>query len=300
MSLAEERFGGHDAVRLEAGEVALVATTSVGPRILGLLGPDGSNALVELPDRTLPCPGSAPFHLYGGHRLWAAPEDPPVTYRPDDDPVAVELVSGGIRLTAPADAVAETQRDITVGALGPGRFMLTHRVVNRADEPRTLAAWAITMVPLGGRAWLPLLETPFDPGGFQAQRNVVLWPYSRLDDPRLELADERLSVRTDGEERAALEDPVKVGTTNRRGWLAHWRDGVLLVKRAMHDEVKPYADMGASAQVYAGPYFAELETLGPLTTIAPGEAAVHVEEWEVRFVDEREAERLVGSGAMDR
>ena len=154
------------------------------------------------------------------------------------------------------------------------------------------------MVPTGGRAWLPLLREPYDRGGFQAQRNIVLWPYTRLDDPRLALSDSALEVRTDGLEQAALTDLVKVGTTNRRGWVAYWRAGSLLLKRATHDEGLSYADMGASAQVYAGPDFMELETLGPLVDLAPGEAAVHVEAWEVHLVDEAEAERLVASGEL--
>ena len=45
---------------------------------------------------TLSCPGSEPFHLRGGHRLWAAPEDPRVTYRPDDDPVEVDELPDGV------------------------------------------------------------------------------------------------------------------------------------------------------------------------------------------------------------
>ena len=60
------------------------------------------NALADLPDATLDCPGSGPFRLLGGHRLWAAPEDPRVTYRPDDHPVEVEELADGVRLTTPA------------------------------------------------------------------------------------------------------------------------------------------------------------------------------------------------------
>jgi hypothetical protein len=292
-------FGGHEAVRLDAEDVSLIATTSVGPRILGLLAPDGANTLVELPDLVLPCPGSEPCHLYGGHRLWAAPEVPRVTYRADDEPVSMDEVADGVRLTAPLETVSQTQRHISIQVLGPRRFEVTHRIANRADHSQRLAAWAITMVPTGGRAWLPLLREPYDRGGFQAQRNIVLWPYTRLDDPRLALSDSALEVRTDGLEQAALTDLVKVGTTNRRGWVAYWRAGSLLLKRATHDEGLSYADMGASAQVYAGPDFMELETLGPLVDLAPGEAAVHVEEWEVHLVDEAEAERLVASGELD-
>jgi hypothetical protein len=74
---------------------------------------------------------------------------------------------------------------------------------------------------------------------------------------------------------------------------------VLLVKRADHDESREYADMGASGQLYSQDEFTELETLGPLTDLAPGDAAEHHEDWEVHLVDEREAERLVASGDLD-
>jgi hypothetical protein len=292
-------FRGHEAIRIRAGEVDAVVTTSVGPRIVGLMLPDGRNVLVETPDATLHCPGSGAFHLLGGHRLWAAPEEPRVTYRPDDDPVVVDELDDGFRLTTRPDPVAGTRRDLAVRVLGPARLAVEHRVTNTSDRPQRLAPWAITMLPPGGRAWLPLLERPLDEGGFQAQRNIVLWPYTRLSDRRLVLGDTLLEIRTDGD-RATIEGPVKVGTSGRRGWVAHWRDGVLLVKHAPHDEDAEYADMGASAQTYANATNTELETLGPLVDLAPGEGTDHREEWEVHLVGEADAERMVTEGAFDR
>jgi hypothetical protein len=155
------------------------------------------------------------------------------------------------------------------------------------------------MMAPGGRAWLPLLRRPFDAGGFQAQRNIVLWPYSRDDDPRFVLADGAIEVRSSVITEHGLTGPFKVGTSLRRAWTAHWRAGVMLVKRAAHDETREYADMGASGQVYSHARFTELETLGPLTTLAPGEAAVHAEDWEVLLVGEEEAERLVTGDELD-
>lgn len=300
MSVTTAQSAGHEAIQVEAGDVRLIVTTSVGPRVLALLTPDGANALAELPDMTLTCPGSPDFHLRGGHRLWAAPEDPPITYRPDDDPVDVDLLDDGVRLVNAPDPVAGTSREMTIRATGSERFSFEYRVLNEASEPQRLAAWAITMVAPNGRAWLPVLRAPFDPGGFQAQRNVVLWPYSRDDDPRFVLGDGVIEVRSALIPERGLTHPFKVGTSLRRGWAAHWRAGVLLVKHALHDEAREYADMGASGQVYSHPRFTELETLGPLTTLAPGEAAVHREDWEVRLVGEEEAERLVTSDALDR
>jgi hypothetical protein len=299
MSISTGRYAGFEAIRIEAGSVHLMVTTSVGPRVLALIGGDGANAFAELPDLTLPCPGSEPIHLRGGHRLWAAPEDPRTTYRPDDDPVDVELFEDGVRLRDRPDPVAGTSREITIRVVGPERFALEHRIVNHADVPQRLAAWAITMMAPLGRAWLPTLTGPFDPGGFQAQRNVVLWPYSHADDPRFVIGEHAIEVRSDRIPGHGLDGPFKVGTSLRRGWTAHWRDGVLFVKRAGHQEGVEYADMGASGQVYSHPRFTELETLGPLATLAPGEAAVHQEDWQVHFVGEEEAERLVDSGALD-
>ena len=300
MSMTTVQYAGHEAIRVDAGPVSLVITTSVGPRILGLLTADGHNHFADLPQMTLECPGSDPIHLYGGHRLWAAPEDPRVTYRPDDHVVGVEEVVDGVRMTTRPDAVSKTHRETTVTVTGPGRFSLDYRVINHADAPQRLAAWAITMMAPGGRAWLPLLTLPFDPGGFQGQRNIVLWPYSRGDDPRFVANDVALEVRATADRIAGLDVPFKVGSSMRRGWAAHWRDGLLFVKYAGHQEHRDYADMGASGQIYSHGDFTELETLGPLTDLDPGEAAEHHEDWEIHLVDEAEAERLVASSELDR
>jgi hypothetical protein len=272
----------------------------VGPRALALLTGDGANAFVELPDMTLPCPGSEPIHLRGGHRLWAAPEDPRVTYRPDDDPVSVEAITGGVRLVTRPDPVAGTSREMSIVVTGPERLALDYRIINTSDHPQRLAAWAITMMAPRGRAWLPFLVGEFDPGGFQAQRNIALWAYARTDDPRFVLTDAAIELRADVIAEHGITGSFKVGTSLRRGWMAHWREGVLFVKRASHVEGLAYADMGTSGQIYSHPDFTELETLGPLTDLAPGEAASHHEDWEIHLVGESEAEHLVSSGDLDR
>lgn len=297
MSITTTRHAGHEAIQIDVGIVRLMVTTSVGPRVLGLFTEDGRNHFAELPDLTLDCPGSGAIHLRGGSRLWAAPEDPRVTYRPDDGPVGVEEISDGVKLTTGPDPIARTSREIDIRVTGSGRVRFDYRVVNRADEPQRLAAWAITMMAPGGRAWLPLLTKPFGAFGVQAQRNIVLWPYSRATDPRLVLSDDAIEVLA-STDRALGK--FKVATSLRRGWVAHWADGLMLVKRSSHDETREYADMGASGQVYTQYDFTELETLGPLTDLAPGEAAQHQEDWEIHLLGEAEAERLVRSGDLDR
>jgi len=300
MSIATTRYVGHEAIRIDAGRVHLMVTTSVGPRVLGLITEDGQNHLAELPDMTLDCPGSGVFHLRGGSRLWAAPEDPRVTYRPDDDPVGVQEITDGVRLVTQLDPVSETHREIEICVTGSERFAFCYRVVNRAEHPQRLAAWAITMMKPLGRAFLPMLTRNFDECGFQGQRNIVLWPYSRNDDPRYMVHDHALEVRSAVLADRPLDAPFKVGTSLRRGWIAHYREDLLLVKYSGHDESRTYADMGASGQVYSHGDFTELETLGPLTDLDPGDVAEHHEDWAIHLVDEAEAERLVATHELDR
>jgi hypothetical protein len=300
MPITTTQFAGQEAIQIEAGRIRLLVTTSVGPRVLGLLTPDGANHFAELPEMTLDCPGSGVIHLRGGSRLWAAPEDPRFTYRPDDEPVGVEEITDGVRLVTRSDPVSETHREIEIRVAGPERFSFGYRVVNRAEHPQRLAAWAITMMKPLGRAFLPVLTEDFDEGGFQGQRNIVLWPYSRNDDPRYVVHDHALEVRSAVMADGPFDVPFKIGTSMRRGWVAHYRDGLLLAKYAEHDENRVYADMGASGQVYSHGEFTELETLGPLTDLDPGDAAEHREDWALYFVDEVEAERLIASGELDR
>ena len=56
MPITTTRYAGHEAIQIEAGAVRLMVTTSVGPRVLGLLTEDGRNHFAELPEMTLRLP----------------------------------------------------------------------------------------------------------------------------------------------------------------------------------------------------------------------------------------------------
>ncbi len=67
-------YGGWpNCYRLTDGEVELVVTTDVGPRVIryGFVG--GQNLFWENPDQ-LGKSDEAYWQMRGGHRLWAAPE----------------------------------------------------------------------------------------------------------------------------------------------------------------------------------------------------------------------------------
>ena len=264
-------FEGHTCVRLAGERSTLLVTASVGPRILGLIGAD-SNLFAVLPDAALERPTGAPYRLVGGHRLWAAPEVPTVTYEPDERPCAIAEVDGGVRVEAPTDG-AGLVKAFEIRADGED-WIVDHELRNDGVRPITLAPWAITQLRPGGCARLPLGARASGP---QADRSLVLWPYADLDDPRLTF--ERDGVWVDAVPGAG---PLKVGASPGEGRVSYLVGGEVFEKRVGVDPSLPYPDRGAAVQVFVRDDFCELETLGPLVTLGTGEVTTHRETWTLR------------------
>lgn len=271
MTLGTTAFEGHACVALEGGRTTLLVTVSAGPRILGLIGAHG-NVMAVLRDATLPRPAGEPYRLLGGHRLWAAPEVPTITYEPDDRPCGVTPVEGGVRVEAPTDG-AGLGKVLEIRA-SDDRWIVDHELRNDADAPMTVAAWAITQLRPGGTATLPLGER--GPGPV-ADRALVLWPYTDLDDPRLRFGRNAVAV-----DAIAGDGPAKVGAAPGQGRVAYRLGSEVFEKSVAVGSELPHADRNAAVQVYVGDDFIELETLGPLVTLEPGEATRHSETWELR------------------
>lgn len=259
---------------LTDGRHTVVVTVSQGPRVLSFTRAGGPNLFAEeLPDE-LPCEGApAPYCLLGGHRLWVAPEVPPRTYWPDNEPVMVTETPAGIRFAQPAQA--GFAKALTVRFIEEG-VEVTHTLTNAGPAAVEVAPWAITQFAPGGTAILPQPAGPVDPYGVLPNRRLAFWPYSRLDDPRVEWGPEHIRITADD-----TTEPFKVGFANPAGWLAYEKDGVRFTKRTRYDPDATYPDLDTSSQCYVNGSFLELETLGPLTMLAPGASITHVETWSI-------------------
>jgi hypothetical protein len=228
-----------------------------------------------LPDLGLERPDGGRFAFIGGHRVWAAPEIPGVTYQPDDRPCSVTGLDGGVRVEAPVDG-AGFAKALSVRPAEHG-WVVDHELRNASDRPVTVAVWAITQLRPGGTATLPL---PARGPGPQADRSLVLWPYTDLADPRVSFGRGVVRVRS-----APGGPALKVGAAPGDGPLSYLIDSWVFEKRIDVDPVAAYADRGAALQVYLCDDFCELESLGPLRTLEPGETATHRERWTLREVD---------------
>lgn len=278
MKLERREYGGwEDCLFLSNGEAELAVTTAVGPRIIryGLIG--SGNELGEIEeDRGLA--GGERWRMYGGHRLWHAPEDAFRTYQPDNGPIEWEEISGGVRTIQPVESRTGIgkEMEITLSPRG-SKVSLLHRLTNRGDSPVELAVWAITVMAPGGREFIP--QPP--PGdALLPNRVIALWPYSRLDDPRLEWGKNYIALR----QQNRPDRPFKLGVSNPAGRAAYLRNGHLFIKRHRHQPDAVYPDFGVSFETYTNAVFLEMETLSPLVELGPGASVEHREEWEL-FAD---------------
>jgi len=260
---------------VENDHVRLEFALDAGPRIVHFSLRDGRNVFAETPDAGWETVHGRPYRLLGGHRLWSSPECPLNEQVPDDAPVGVRMLDGGVELTGSTlthDGLAR-RIELRLTSDRPGVRVL-HVLENKTDQAVRAAAWALTQLTPGGVAVLPLPAGDGD-GEQLPNRNVVLWPYSSVRDARLELADDAIRVAT------STGPPFKVGCLNRDGWVAYELDGVTFRKRFEPEPEEDHGDLGCNVEVYTNAEFLELETLTPLRQVAPGDAIEHVEEWEL-------------------
>lgn len=278
MKKTEALLAGYKCIKLENDCLCVWVARTVGPRVLGL-APQGRDNLFALlpPDEGIPLADGKRFTFYGGHRLWHAPEEPPRTYLPDDAPVLITEMEGGLTITQSIEPETGIQKSLTLVLDEQWPLIaVDHTLRNLGEEPVELAAWAITQVRPGGVAILPQPTGPADRYGVLPNRHIVLWPYTSIHSPYIEWGDRYIFVR------AAMESgALKLGFPNPVGWLAYALGDVLFVKQAPYRPDMPYFDRGASSECYCDPRFLELETLGPRTRLAPGDAVTHRETWSV-------------------
>jgi hypothetical protein len=270
-------FAGYDCVKLENEALALWITKSVGPRIIGLALQQGESLFAVLPDDKAECPGLGTFSFRGGHRLWSAPEDFRTTYIPDDDPLSIEEVPEGLLVTQPIQVRTGMQKSLRITLPGRGaRVMIDHTLENRGNEPVELAPWAITQLKPGGVGILPQPAGAVDKDGLLPNRQIALWPYTQIDSPYITWGDRFVFVQ------AAMQDgALKVGFPNPDGWLGYALEGTLFVKHAEFRPQASYYDRQSSSECYCNPRFLELETLGPRSTLEPGQGTTHREVWAI-------------------
>ncbi|MBN1881000.1 MAG: hypothetical protein JW885_02400 [Deltaproteobacteria bacterium] len=260
--------GYEDCYRCVVGDAELIITTGFGPRILSLSTKGTENILFVDTGKTL---GRGDWRLYGGHRLWIAPETE-TTYAPDNDGCLVETGDDFLSVLS-RDECTGIKKTITIVDEN-GLIRVDHTITNEGDTLIPGAVWALTCVNNVGTAFFP-----WGTGGSWDLKKVVYWHRwmdhaSEINDTQFTPTDDLFLVTPAGREG-------KVGSACREGFIGVSARDFTFVKTFERMPVDSYPDDNCAAECYTGPYFTELETLSPLVTFSPGEPLTHSEHWLV-------------------
>ena len=273
--------GWPNCYRISNGEVEMIVTSDVGPRVMSYSFVGGKNVLKEFTEQ-LGKSGEKDYQLRGGHRLWVAPEALETSWALDNGRVSIEVRRDGVAARQPVDSAGFEKR-ITISMAPSGsNVRLDHHAVYTGVKPLEMAPWTLTMMAPGGRA-----ITGFPPRGKHPQdllptNPLVLWAYTNLADPRWKFYEKYLTLRQD----PANATPQKIGAFNTDTWGGYALDDLLFVKRTEAFGNRRYPDFGSSFETFTNAEFLELEFLGPLRRLAKGQSASLVEHWSLgRGVD---------------
>ena len=270
-------------IKMDNGTVSIIITVDVGPRVIyyGLNGKE--NIFKEDIDRDTVRDDKQlheffetdeNWYIYGGHRLWSSPESFPESYTPDNNPVHYEIKGNSITLM-PEDREKVGERHVITVTLSENssEVILNHAIRNIADYEIRLAPWCLTVAQKGG---VEIIPQRTEDTGLLSNRRMVFWAYSDVKDERFFMGNRYLTLAQTDKEQA-----FKIGINNQDGWGAYLNNGQLFIKRFNFFDNCSYPDFEVNYETYTNRHIMEIETLGTLETLKPGEFTEHEERWEL-------------------
>ena len=268
-------MGWPNCIRLSNSEVEVVIASDIGLRILRF-GFIGEQNILYLSDEDKGKQGGGSWRIFGGHRLWHAPEAMPRSYSPDNEPISFEFMEQTLKITQTREATTGIVKEMEI-RLSPdcNHLKVLHRLINQNLWDIKLSPWAISALAAGGRALIP--QEPYGEGDnyLLPARSIALWSYTQMGDPRWTWGNKYIQTRQD----PLVDSEQKIGLMNKQGWAAYCLEEDLLIKLFEFDQAAEYPDFGSNQEIYINGLFLEMETLGPFRSIPPRGKAEHVENW---------------------
>lgn len=278
-------------LRLDNGKAEVYITIDVGPRIIKFNASGCENMMFNDAARSVDVSSlfgeGEEWHTYGGHRMWISPEEMPKTYYPDNQEVKYEIETYDgktkVLLTPPPQRITNMQIQLLVTmAEDENCIHVAHYLKNLSRETVKKGIWGITVTDINGIA---VLKQPERHTALLPDRQVVFWPYTKMNDERLLLGEKYIAVQQDP---ADTQIPAKIGYTNFEGKLYCFNKGQAMSISYKSDYSKgEYPDFGISSEIYTNKAILEIETLGHIGNILPGNTVHHTEIWTVTLCDEK-------------
>ena len=212
------------------------------------------------------------WKIRGGHRLWLTPECED-SYYPDDAPVSYTLKEDGVLIVQETESPLGIQKTLEITFRPDGTVYLVHNFYNRNDHPIRGASWGVNSLDGCGDITIDFGVTG---GGYAPRRVVSLWGETNLGDPRLTLEKNRILAR-----HMPIDPYFKIGVYSPAGTATLESKGQRLTIGFDTPDIDALPDRGCNFELFLHRKFLEMETLGVVTDIAPGESASHWETWKL-------------------
>jgi len=262
---------------LDNGVIEVGVPLDFGIRICHFSFVGEKNVFFEQPNEMTDLTTPAGWRVRGGHRLWLAPESQDI-YAPDNDPVTVERVQGGVRITQREDRVLHVIKECTLTLAGES-VHITHRITNTGDV-RTCALWAVSVMAPGGVEHIPLAVRS---GGCDPLHRFAIWDHTTLGDERAEYRKDEVVLT-----HKPIDARYKLGVGHPAGDVRYVLPWVTFVKHYELQKDKCYPDGDVSFETFLCRHMTEVESLSPLYTLKTGESATHDEMWTLLRSREKE------------
>lgn len=276
--------GAGRCLELSDQRIRLCVTLDFGPRIIWFSEKDSENLLFVDKERHIQKSGpefdsyfypGATWYIYGGHRIWTSPESLPASYYPDRDPVSYEVKGSEVVFTCPPQIANKVAYALSVSVCeDTSKVTLHHEIKNTSNAAKIFAPWTLSVMDKGG---IEVIPQPKTDTGLLGNRILALWPYTNMADSRVYWGRDFITLKQD----PSVSQSFKLGVNNEFGYAAYFAKGQCFVKHYTHNPAGTYPDFGVSFETYTCPDFLEIETLGELQEILPGNSAVHTETWSV-------------------
>lgn len=272
-------------LRIENGEIEIIVTLDIGPRIIRFSKIGGENVFFE--DESLSINHDIHKEIYaekfgedmgtwatiGGHRLWAAPEALPRTYYPSCKS-EYKIIENGAKIIAPIQRYTNLMPEFEITIINDNEVKVVNRLRNCGAWPAEFAVWCISVVAPGGTEIIP---QPQRKTGLLHNRLIALWDYANMEDDRVKWGNRYIRLRQD----TGAKEVFKMGINSEHGYALYFNNGGLFVKKFDTIDGGNYPDGGMNFESYTNEHFLEVESLGELKTVDVGEASEHTEYWKV-------------------
>lgn len=276
------------ALEISNGEIFLVVSTDVGPRILSFKTKSGENMLfndvnddvhasekqLELYKEKMGVDDG--WHLYGGHRMWISPEVIPTACYPDNDKVDYEITKNGVKLKCAVQKYTNLQFETEIFMCeDKNEVYVKGTITNKGAFDAKFAPWLLTVMDKGGVEIMPLATKD---NGLLPNNYLSVWPYAKLNDERIDYFEKYITLKQNKD----IERAFKIGLKSEHGWAAYKNKGCLFVKYFDADyENGDFPDNGVNYETYTNDKILEMETLGNIVSLKPDESVSVKEVWNL-------------------